>query len=320
MKRELMGSIRRKLASSPEFFFAYRAYRAYRKSGKQAPGGQNVDRLESARRLSLHAIVRRLSTLSGFLFRQYDFSDLLITRNGIFFRNPWGAFFAYLPAWGAYLAEFGELHEAEELLLLDSLLPEGGNLLDVGANVGTHSINLACRRPDIRCFAFEPVPTTRGYLQANIEVNGLQDRIAVYGEALGEEEGECRITVDQYTDNRLLTNSAAAPTSGASTMVRVTTLDQWHEQEARPPISVLKMDVEGGELAALKGAEALLKRERPALLLEIVEEHLGRFGSSKRELFQWLSSIGYVARADQGGILPTNTLFVPSDGESGAKG
>lgn len=317
MKREIMGKFRRTLASSPEFFFAYR--KLGRKLGRMATDGRHAERLDSSRRLSLHAIVRRLSKLSAFLFDQYDLSDLMITRRGIFFRNPWGAFFAYLPAWGAYLAEFGEMHEAEELLLLDSLLPQGGALLDVGANVGTHSVNLAHRRADIRCYAFEPVPSTFGYLKANIEVNGLQDRITASGNAVGESVGQCRITVNQYTDNRLLTGDAASTRAGDSAVVPVTTLDAWYQQANYPAISVLKMDVEGGELAALKGAKALLARERPALLLEIVEEHLQRFGSSCSELFEWLDGMGYQRRADQGGILPMNTVFVPRDVDSETK-
>jgi hypothetical protein len=56
---------------------------------------------------------------------------------------------------------------------------------------------------------------------------------------------------------------------------------------------VIKLDLEGAELAALRGAQATLGRDRPDLIIELVEGHAGRYGYRPRDLVDYLQGLGY---------------------------
>ena len=82
-------------------------------------------------------------------------------------------------------------------------------------------------------------------------------------------------------------------------------------------VSLMKIDVEGGELNVLKGAMELLTSQKPAVLCEIDgREH--RFGSSSTELSKFMTGLGYVPLSLETGALlevdalEKNTLFVAS--------
>jgi hypothetical protein len=62
----------------------------------------------------------------------------------------------------------------------------------------------------------------------------------------------------------------------------------------------IKLDVEGGELAALRGAEATVKRLRPTLVVEVSDAQLLELGDSARKLDRWLVDHGYDAFAVTG--------------------
>jgi hypothetical protein len=81
----------------------------------------------------------------------------------------------------------------------------------------------------------------------------------------------------------------------SQTEVTVTTLDLLAEAQNWRRIDLIKMDIEGSELNALRGAEALLARDRPVLLLEAEEESLSLRGASLTELLDWMAARNYEA-------------------------
>ncbi|WP_329686682.1 FkbM family methyltransferase [Longimicrobium sp.] len=243
------------------------------------------------------------------LMREHALGEAVLTLEGGFFRSPWGAEFVYVPGWGAYGAEKGVLHEEAEMEHCARRLARGGTVLDLGANLGTFSVNLAVRRPDLRFHAFEPVAGTCGWLRVNVRRNGLTDRVRVHRLALADRPGTLEMTSARYTDNHLVLDAGAAAGEGPRETVEVATLDDVAAREGMGPVAFIKADVEGAEPLALAGAVGLLRRDRPDLLLEVQEEHLVRYGHSIATLEAFLAREGYRG-ATPPEFLPHNRLYV----------
>lgn len=178
-------------------------------------------------------------------------------------------------------------HGAHDLKILQSLLRPGDTMIDIGANVGSHSIPLAKRLGDTtRVYAFEAHPRVFQYLQANAKLNRLTN-LYLYPYALGEHEGEVRFT-DLHTDdlNRVASETADAP----AICVPMRPLDSF--ECAHQPITLIKLDVEGYELFVLRGGEQALHHTQ-LLYVEVCDSHTEAYGYRVRDLAHFLRERGW---------------------------
>ena len=159
----------------------------------------------------------------------------------------------------ALYCRYGEWREMR--FLLDVLRP-GDCFVDVGANIGVYSL-LACSIPGVMAWAFEPASVAAARASENIRMNDLEDRIHLERMGVGATAGSGYITTDSDAMNRL--TSTASP---ASEPVIVVTLDSVLPEDVCGAVSVVKIDVEGHELAVLAGAERLLDIQRPIFIVE----------------------------------------------------
>ncbi len=203
------------------------------------------------------------------------------------------------------------LHEFEGMAFVLHALRPSDLFLDVGANVGSYTV-LAAKGVGCRCVTVEPIAATVQKLRDNIALNHVTDRVDLYECAVGESEGVVRMTMQNDTVNHVVTSYDVGTAE-----VPCRTLDGLLGDRA--PL-LFKMDIEGHELAALRGGRGLLSN--PALAGCIVET-LGAGGSDNPELaevavllgehgFQpasydpWQRKLMPIARLNLGG----NTLFV----------
>lgn len=141
-------------------------------------------------------------------------------------------------------------------------------ILDVGANIGTHSIRWAKINRKTKVFAFEPSPTTAQMLEQNVERNRLKDQIKVFATAVSESPGTARFyhcVDDAY--------SSLKDTGRYEVIdiieVQVTTIDAFCKEQGLKKINLIKVDVEGFETEVIKGAIETLKKYKPELFIEI---------------------------------------------------
>lgn len=156
---------------------------------------------------------------------------------------------------------------AEMRFVLD-YLGAGDTMVDVGANVGLYSL-LAASVRGVRVVAFEPDPGARELAATNVARNGLADRVELRPDAVGSKEGTGGFTVGLGPMNRLIADPVPGSDGRAVDTIRsveVVTLDD--ADRVPSPVAIVKVDVEGGELAVLSGAARLLDDHRPALILE----------------------------------------------------
>jgi FkbM family methyltransferase len=175
-----------------------------------------------------------------------------------------------------------------------SLLKPGDVVIDGGANIGLFTLIAAASvGREGRVIACEPSPATMRLLRANIDRNGF-DWVEPREVALASAPGHLRMRV--FTPGSGFSSFAPADmTSGAEVEVEVATLDDV-ASEVLERLKLVKLDVEGAELRALRGAPEVLHRARPVFIVELEPEHLERQGGSiaeVQELFEDASYVGY---------------------------
>jgi FkbM family methyltransferase len=197
--------------------------------------------------------------------------------------------------------------EPAETRLMTGVVQSGWTVVDVGANFGWHAIHLARHVGSAgRVFAFEPIPETFDELFENRRLNNCEHNLEIVNAALGTMEGD----VTFYLPSIHLGAGAASQhlDLGAKVQVRMHSLDDFLEQRGVTRVDFIKADVEGGELNVLRGAERIIGRCRPAILVENVDVHCRRFGQSPSDLMTFLRTHGY-----RGLYIGENGQLVPFD-------
>jgi FkbM family methyltransferase len=176
----------------------------------------------------------------------------------------------------------------------------GDVVFDIGANLGAYSLLFAqWVGPAGRVFAFEPAPEARRGLERHLRLNHCSDRVTISGEAVSATRGLAQFrAAGLQGDNRL-----ATPGDGGRRMpVRTTSIDEFCSVHYLAP-ALIKIDVEGAELDALKGARRTIAARGDALHL-YVEMHPGLWpstGCSREQMEEELARQGLIAERLDGG-------------------
>jgi FkbM family methyltransferase len=195
-----------------------------------------------------------------------------------------------------------------------ALLRPGDVMIDAGANIGLFTVLAAAHVGSHgRVIACEPSTPTMELLRDNVARNGF-DWVELREVALAEQPG--RLEMQVFEPGSGFSSFAPAETSGASTIeVDVTTLDEV-AGELLERTRLVKLDVEGAELRALRGAGALLERARPDFIVELEPEHLERQGARVADLQALFDDAGYLGYAIcETGLEPLRTSWLRPAGD-----
>jgi FkbM family methyltransferase len=204
-------------------------------------------------------------------------------------------------------------YEDDLLEYLALAAPKGGVFIDVGANIGNHSVYFGKFIAD-HVVAIEPSPDLAAVLHRNLEVNKISSTILVCGLGKEASSGHLQIPSEFRSSNSgaghivVDRDVQASPAQGPA--VKVRTLDEVVRDlrmRDRGPISLVKIDVEGTEWDVLAGAREVIEQDRPHLVIELLT------ADQFRKVANWLAQFGYrnVARL---GKSPTYH-FVPASSE-----
>ena len=194
------------------------------------------------------------------------------------------------------LAETGRPYEEPMLRAMAGRLHPGDLVLDVGANVGNHTMYLAAAH-GCRVVAFEPNPGLAGAIGQSAAANGIGNRVDIRWIALGEHTERGRI-LEAIPDN-LGGQQVVAAEDGDFPIERL------DDQRIDRRVAAVKIDVEGMELGVLRGGAELIQRDRPLLYVE------GQTREAYLEVCDLLRDWDYVPVAVFNAT-PTH-LFVPAE-------
>lgn len=177
-------------------------------------------------------------------------------------------------------------YERAEFKALEAHLRPGMVVVDVGANVGLHTVFFARRvAPGGRVFALEPEPSNYEYLVRNVQRNGVSC-VETAMLAAGSREGALTLHLTAGAAG----GHSAAPVGSASIEVRVVRLDSFLEPRVSR-VDLVKIDVEGFETQVLAGMADILERDRPILLIEFSPALVRRCGDSPEALLGRLQDL-----------------------------
>ena len=173
-----------------------------------------------------------------------------------------------------------------------------GRVLDVGANIGTYALPLAKTYPALELVCFEPQLPVCDLLRKNVELNQLHN-VVTHALGLSDSAGEVTVTLPDYNlepnigafslDPEVQIHEYEVKTRGVTQTVQLRTLDSFDFHEVR----LLKVDVEGLELAVLRGGQqTLAKNGFPPILFE-AWTWKPWYAPRRGELIAWVEALGY---------------------------
>jgi FkbM family methyltransferase len=167
---------------------------------------------------------------------------------------------------------------------------EGKTVVDIGANMGAHTVNFAEMVGDNgKVFAFEPSRLVYYQLCGNIFANGYPN---VYCEnvALGDTTETTYTSVEDldYFSESVNSGNTHVGQLGKHT-VPVKNLDDYNLDN----VALIKIDVQGYEPYVLDGAKQTILKNKPTIFIEIEPEHLEMFGFNEYDIFNKLFDLGY---------------------------
>lgn len=227
---------------------------------------------------------------------------------------------------GVSLGCLAGMYEGDETAFILNTVKEGHTFVDIGANIGWFAVQAARNAgPSGRVIAIEPRAQTGRFLARSLQDNGFSDRSEVHHCAVGTQAGRFSIGWDNSAGNPGGTWSL--PTREIQQEfhdfgfrvedVEVKTLDSIVGDRK---VDVIKMDIEGAEGLALRGASKTLAQSRPIILSEMNFSLLPKIsGLSAGDYVRWMAEQGYrchaleAARAGtvlQADNLPSHMTFI----------
>ncbi len=201
-------------------------------------------------------------------------------------------------------------HSEQPRNILYKMIKPGFTVVDIGANIGETTLMFSrlVGEPG-KVIAFEPSPPTFKKLLKNISLNNINN-IHAHQLALGDANKIANLyTVFEINSgmNRLLEN---VDISYNSSPVEVVSFDSFVEKNNSLRIDFIMMDAEGYELKVLRGAEQTIKKNKPAMFIELDNENLKEHNNSAAELVSYLNGLGYTIRhaLNNHGITPNDNF------------
>ena len=210
-----------------------------------------------------------------------DFNKLTKAKNGLLLYNRYDKYI------GKSIELYGEFSELEAEIFRQ-IVKKGDTVIEIGANIGTHTLILSNLCENGKVIAFEPQRVVFQTLCANVALNS-KTNVYTYQRALSNENGYINIPYLNYdTINNFGGISLEDVKEGEKVLKQK--LDTFLKDEFEVDnIKLIKIDVEGMERDVLEGAKESIKQYKPYIYLE--NDRRDR----SKELIEYIFSLGYKA-------------------------
>lgn len=218
--------------------------------------------------------------------------------------NP-TSFLGRLLFWGG-----AEAFEFKTIRIFRELITGADVFLDIGSNIGYYSMVASSYKPEIKVWAFEPLPAAVKYLNMNIADNNFKN-ITVVQKALSLEKGALtfyavRNSKFDKIEDHLSGDGTINPDNagkGEQFQVDCIALDSFVEEAGIKKVDFIKIDTEASEHHVFRSGMSVLKNHRPIIQCEIIP------GLIERELEKVFEGLNYkYFKATENGLTEVNTL------------
>lgn len=293
----------------------------------------------SAQLISKEEFIRKFYEIHSVLFQYVDsMSDtdvkkIEITNEGVFFwinhrevQLPGDGLKLFIPRQDERVTPIEifnfNTYEQEDFKMLMSLIGPRDGVLDIGGNIGFHSLNISKKYPDAKIHCFEPIPTTYSILQKNLSNNPCP-HVEIHNFGFSDKKGEAEF----YYYPEGSGNASLANLSEREGVVKVlsqlSTVDDFVGENSFN-VHFIKCDVEGAELFVFKGASEVLLKQRPIVFSEILRKWSRKFNYEPNEIFSLFNKADYQSFTVKNGRLhpfsqmdektvETNFFFIPKE-------
>ena len=190
-------------------------------------------------------------------------------------------------------------------------LLRGGNIIDVGANIG-YTVRVFAKRlsGEFKIFAFEPEERNYRFLREGLRRGGLEHCVVPIRASVGNENGTISLWLNpgHHADHRVVTTEFECRVGGEKCQsVPQTTLDTFMASQPCSAVSFIKIDVQGYELPVCQGMQqTLINNERISVAFEYSPEQMVQLGFESEALLQFFLERGFRLYAlSQSGSLAT---------------
>jgi FkbM family methyltransferase len=192
-------------------------------------------------------------------------------------------------SFGSYVV-YARLPEYAETQFLGFYLKPSDSFLDIGAHLGEYAILAAEKIERGTIIAFEPTPQSRVYLTENLALNNLSGRVLIDERAVSTKAGTAFFALEAEAEvNHLVTKSSRVK----KLRIKTVSLDTVIGKANLKQVGLVKIDVEGAELAVLKGASKSLKRAVIKAMILEVNPTAEWYQTNPDQLFSLLTKFGY---------------------------
>lgn len=200
-----------------------------------------------------------------------------------------------------------------------SVLKPGDSAVDVGVFSGRHLLAMAnCVKPGGHVYGFEPIPGLARLVTAEATMRGVVDIVRISNCALADFSGTTTfnyVKADRGYSGLKARKSEGKVLKGETIEVGVTTLDKAIPADA--DIRFIKLDIEGGELWALRGGTELIERCCPVISLEVGRSAYSAYGVTAGDIADFFYGRGYLIADILGNRFEEPEEFLASERLSG---
>ena len=182
----------------------------------------------------------------------------------------------------------GKFYELKELAIVSEFFPPDGIFVDIGANVGNHTVFVALFLSPLQVIVIEPIPAALAILKANIALNHLDSRVDASHLGIGLSNTWARAVAITPAGNLGGTRLQLCEEQSGFRVVPGDALLFGHR------IDFLKIDVAGMEIGVLDGLKKTIAAQRPRIFIEVDNYNVGRF-------VEWIKSNNYYIAASSSG-------------------
>lgn len=167
-------------------------------------------------------------------------------------------------------------------------LRDKDSFLDIGANVGIYTLLAASQIKYGSIYSFEAVPKNYQRLETNLALNKL-NQVKSFAIAVSDFFGSLTLNLAEGDSMAFITQEETHNTI----RVQTNTLDNLLQNQPLNQLTLGKLDIEGAEILALKGATSLLKQQYPYVWILEINNSVNKFGYQKQDIVNLLQDYGY---------------------------